>query len=329
LYKDLLGIIANNQQCKIMVIGDAVADAYLEGKISRISREAPVLVLEHMVETIVPGGAGNVIHNMATLGGQTYAVGVIGNDSAGTELVRILGGKGVNTDGFIVDSSRPTITKTRIMAGGDATVRQQVVRVDRENKEALSERVEKAVQEYILSCLTEMDGVVLSDYGSNTVTPRIMRKVIDLCRQYNIPCIVDSRYNVMAYTGITLVKQNESEAAIAVGYKLSDETALLKAGQTILEKLAADAVLITRGPDGMSLFEKTGKVTKIPVANKSEIYDVTGAGDTVVAMMILSLAANLSYEDAARLANYAAGVVVRKLGTATTTLEEIGQVIGK
>ena len=133
----------------------------------------------------------------------------------------------------------------------------------------------------------------------------------------------------MAYTGVTLVKQNESEAAIAVGYKLSDEAALLKAGQTILEKLAADALLITRGPDGMSLFEKNGKVTHVPVANKSEVYDVSGAGDTVVAMMILALVAKLSYEDAARLANYAAGVVVRKLGTATTTLEEIGQVIEK
>jgi len=314
---------------KIMVIGDIVADVYLEGKISRISREAPVLVLEHRTEKVVPGGAGNVIHNMATLGGQTYAVGVLGNDSAGTELIRILGKKNVNTDGFIVDESRPTITKTRIMAGGDATVRQQVVRVDKENKEVLNTTVEQALHDYILSCIIEMDGVVISDYGSNTVTLSIMRKIIDQCRQHNIPCIVDSRYNVMAYTGVTVVKQNESEAAIAVGYKLSDKELLLKAGQTILEKLDAQAVLITRGPDGMSLFEKTGKVTHIPVANKSEVYDVTGAGDTVVAMMILAIAAKLSYEEAARLANYAAGVVVRKLGTATTTLEEIGQVIGE
>lgn len=312
-----------------MVIGDAVADVYLEGKISRISREAPVLVLEHMAEAVVPGGAANVIHNMATLGGETYAVGVIGDDSPGAELVRILGRKGVNTDGFIVDGSRPTITKTRIMAGGDATVRQQVVRVDKENKEALDAEIEKAVHEYILSCLIEMDGVVISDYGSNTVTATIMRSVINRCRQYNIPCIVDSRYNIMDYIGVTVVKQNDSEVAAAVGYKLSDKTALLKAGQTILEKLAADAVLITRGPDGMSLFEKNGKVTHVPVANKSEVYDVSGAGDTVVAMMILALVAKLSYEDAARLANCAAGVVVRKLGTATTTLEEIGQVIGK
>ena len=329
LCNSLLNSIKDMKNPKIMVIGDIVADVYLEGKISRISREAPVLVLEHTAETVVPGGAGNVIHNMATLGGQTYAVGVLGDDLAGRQLIRILGEKNVNTDGFIVDESRPTITKTRIMAGGDATVRQQVVRVDKENKEVLNSAVEQALHNYILSCIIEMDGVVISDYGSNTVTLSIMRQIIKQCRQHNIPCIVDSRYNVMAYTGVTLVKQNESEAAIAVGYKLSDKELLLKAGQTILEKLDAQAVLITRGPDGMSLFEKTGKVTHIPVANKSEVYDVTGAGDTVVAMMILALAAKLSYEEAARLANYAAGVVVRKLGTATTTLEEIGQVIGE
>ena len=329
LQTSLLQTIQQLQKRNIMVIGDIVADVYLEGKISRISREAPVLVLEHKEEKVVPGGAANVIHNMATLGGQTYAVGVLGNDSAGAELVRILQSKQVNTDGFIVDVSRPTITKTRIMAGGEATVRQQIVRVDKENKEALSHDIEETVQGYLVSCLTDMDGVVISDYGSNTITPGIRKKIIAICRQKNIPCIVDSRYNVMDYTGITVVKQNESEAAAAVGYPLSDTATLLKAGQDILEKLQAQAVLITRGPDGMSLFEATGKVTHIPVTNKSEVYDVTGAGDTVVAMMILALTAGMSYEIAARLANFAAGVVVRKLGTATTTLEEIGQAIGE
>ena len=151
LCNSLLNSIKDMKNPKIMVIGDIVADVYLEGKISRISREAPVLVLEHTAETVVPGGAGNVIHNMATLGGQTYAVGVLGDDLAGRQLIRILGEKNVNTDGFIVDESRPTITKTRIMAGGDATVRQQVVRVDKENKEVLNSAVEQALHNYILS----------------------------------------------------------------------------------------------------------------------------------------------------------------------------------
>lgn len=329
LDNSLLENIKKIKNRKIMVIGDMVADVYLEGKISRISREAPVLVLEHAAENVVPGGAANVIHNMATLGGQTYAVGVLGDDSAGAELVRILQSKQVDTKGFIIDPSRPTITKTRIMAGGDATVRQQIVRVDKENRDPLSLEIEQAVQDYMINCLGDMDGVVISDYGSHTVTLSIMQKIIEICRKNSIPCIVDSRYNVMAYTGITIVKQNESEAAAAVGYKLSDKASLLKAGQTILEKLGAQAVLITRGPDGMSLFEKAGKVTHIPVSNKSEVYDVTGAGDTVVATMILALTAGMSYEAAARLANIAAGVVVRKLGTATTTLDEIRQAIGE
>jgi len=310
-----------------MVIGDMVADVYLEGKISRISREAPVLILEHTAENVVPGGASNAVHNVATLGGNVYAVGVVGDDFAGQELTRILQSKKVDTAGLIVDTSRPTITKTRVMAGGQATVRQQIVRIDKENKHALAAEIEQAVKDYIATHITKMDAVVISDYGSKTITPRIIASVIDACHEKKIPCMVDSRYNIMEYHGITVVKQNESEAAAAVGYDIVDQTTLLSAGNTILEQLAAQAVLISRGPDGMSLFENTGKVTHIPVTNKSEVYDVTGAGDTVVSTMILALAAGASYEYAARLSNFAAGIVVKKPGTATTTPSELRQAI--
>lgn len=325
----LLRLITKLQNRKIMVIGDMVADVYVEGKISRISREAPVLILEHMAENVVPGGAANAVHNTAALGGCVYAVGVVGEDYAGQQLTQHLQMKQVNTNGIIIDPSRPTITKTRVMAGGQATVRQQVVRIDREKKEPLSGSGQQAVKNYILSHIESMAGVILSDYGSQTVPPGIIRSVIDGCQRAGIPCIVDSRYNIKAYTGVTVVKQNESEAAAAVGYEIVDENTLVTAGWTILERLNAQAVLITCGPDGMTLFEASGKVSQIPVTNKSAVYDVTGAGDTVVAAMILALAAGASYLEAARLANFAAGIVVRKLGTATTTPDELSEAISR
>jgi len=321
-------ITGKMQNSKVMIIGDIVADVYLEGKISRISREAPVLILEHEEDNVVPGGAANVVYNAAALGGRVYAVGVVGQDYAGEQLAAALSSKSVNTNGLIIDDSRPTITKTRVMAGGQATVRQQIVRIDREKKEPLAPYVEQQVLAYIMDNISSMAALVLSDYGSHTVSPVILRRVIDFCRNAGIPCIVDSRYNVMAYKGVTVVKQNESEAAAAVGYKTLDADNLIHAGQTILKQLDAEAVLITRGPDGMALFERSGQFTNIPVTNKSEVYDVTGAGDTVVAAMILALTAGASYLDAARLANFAAGVVVRKPGTATTTPEELREAIG-
>lgn len=323
----LLKIIQQLDKRNIMVMGDMVADVYLEGKISRISREAPVLILEHMAEKVVPGGAANAVHNVATLTGSVTAVGVVGNDFAGQELTRVLASKTVDTSGFILDESRPTITKTRVMAGGQATVRQQVVRIDKENKQPLTSTIEQAVKDYIENKIRQMDGVVISDYGSNTITPSMINFVITTCQEQGIPCIVDSRYNIMAYHGVTVVKQNESEAATAVGYDIVDEATLRRAGTDILEKLNAKAVLITLGAEGMGLFQKTGEFVHIPVTNVSEVYDVTGAGDTVVATMILALAAGAAYEDAARLSNFAAGIVVKKLGTATTTPRELSQAI--
>lgn len=325
----LLDRIRQLENRNIMVIGDIVADVYLEGKISRISREAPVLVLEYNEEHVVPGGAANVVYNGATLHGKVYAVGVVGDDFAGQELTRILKGNGVVTAGLLVDHSRPTITKTRVMAGGQATVRQQIVRIDKEKKEILLPGMQQKVKEYIESHIADMDAVIMSDYGSNTITPSIMRSVIAVCLEKDIPCLVDSRYNIMEYKGVAVVKQNESEAAAAVGYEINDQLTLCTAGSEIVERLDAQAVLITRGPDGMTLFERNGKITHIPVTNKSEVYDVTGAGDTVVVTMALALAAGVSYEEAARLANFAAGIVVKKMGTATTTLHELRQAIGE
>lgn len=311
-----------------MVIGDMIADVYLEGTISRISREAPVLVLEYASETVVPGGAANVIYNTATLGGSVYGVGVVGQDNSGAEILRLLQAKAVNIEGVYRDQTRATITKTRVLAGGLATVRQHVVRIDKETKQPLTELAEAELLARIVRFLPQMDAVVLDDYGSNSITSQIRTTTISLCRTHQIPCIVDSRYNILAYQGVNLVKQNEAELATAVGYPLENETLLIRAGQELLRRLEADTVLITRGPDGIALFEKQGGYHQIPVTNASEVYDVSGAGDTVVATMMLALAAGASTIDAAQLANLAAGVVVRKMGTATVTAEELKRAIG-
>ncbi|MDR7866243.1 MAG: PfkB family carbohydrate kinase [Sporomusaceae bacterium] len=312
-----------------MVIGDMVADVYLEGKISRISREAPVLVLEHGGETVVPGGAANAVHNAATLGGDVFAVGVVGDDAAGRELAAILAGKSVHTAGLLIDPTRPTITKTRVMAGGLATVRQQIVRIDRESKDSMSSVIEGRLLEYIGTHIEAMATVVISDYGSMTLSPAVRDLIITACRRRDIPCIVDSRYNILAFAGATVVKQNEAEVAAALGYKTLDAAgALEEAGKRMLAEMRAGAILLTRGPDGMSLFEAGGKVTHIPVSNVSEVFDVTGAGDTAVVTAALALAAGASYVEAARLANIAAGIVVKKPGTATTTTAELREAVG-
>ncbi|MBU2699012.1 rfaE bifunctional protein kinase chain/domain [Sporomusaceae bacterium BoRhaA] len=323
-----LDLIDHMKNKKIMVIGDMVADSYLEGKISRISREAPVLILEHTGEKVVPGGAANVVHNGATLLGKVYAVGVIGLDSAGELLNQRLQQVGVNTDGFIIDEERPTISKQRIMAGGLATVRQQVVRIDKESKKPLSSHTEQKLLEYIRRTLPHMDAVVMSDYGSYTVFDTLKKNVIDWCNERSIPCMVDSRYDILSYTNVTLVKQNESEAANAAGLPDLTGQRLQEAGEKLLEQLKARAVLITQGAEGMTLFEQQGKQTHIPVTNISEVYDVSGAGDTVVVTMMLAIAAGADFFAAAKLANVAAGIVVRKSGTATTNPLELKQAIG-
>lgn len=327
MLQTLLEIVPKLKDKKIMVIGDMVADVYLEGKISRISREAPVLILEHSAERVSPGGAANATYNVAALGGAVFAVGVVGDDYAGNQLRQDLCDKGIHTSGLFSEFNRPTITKTRIMAGGQATVRQQIVRIDRESRVPFAEETEERILQYIRENLGSMNAMVLSDYGSHTVSSRIREYVIGYCREKGIPCIVDSRYDVMAFKGVTVVKQNESEAAAALGLKTMDTASLQKAGNIILEQLEAEAVLLSRGPDGMMLFERNGKFSDIPVTDKSEVYDVTGAGDTVVSAMILALAAGASYYDAARLSNFAAGIVVRKPGTATVSPEELRETI--
>ena len=306
----------------VLIIGDMVADVYLDGTIARISREAPVLVLEQREERVVAGGAANVANNVATLGGISCAMGICGEDVSGNALLRVLGANGVRTE-FVRAEAHPTITKTRIIAGGRATVSQQIVRVDREWHAPLTAETEEALLARIRTLLPQVRGVVLSDYGSGTVTARVRRLVIEETRRRGIPSIVDSRYDILSYAGIGYVKQNDAELAAALGRTLRSEEDIHAAGHELRTRLGADGVLITRGDKGMMIFLADGSATNIPVSDHSEIFDVSGAGDTCVAVMILALAAGIDPRTAARLSNIASGIAVRKRGTATVAQEEL------
>lgn len=327
--EELTSVLDEMEGRRILVLGDVVADIYLQGNISRISREAPVLVLEQQKETVVAGGAANVVNNVATLGGSVFAVGLLGNDNGGDGIKEVLSQNGAHIEGFLTDENRPTISKTRIIAGGRATVSQQIVRVDKECHEPMTEAHEKELLKYIKSVLPKMQGVVLSDYGSGTVTPRLRKAIISCARKQGIPSMVDSRYDVKSFKGISYVKQNDAELSAAVGRRLPDEEAVIEAAQELLQELSAEGVLVTRGELGMILVEKDGAVHVIPVSDKSEVYDVSGAGDTCVAAMILALAAGCSPDKAAELSNIASGIAVRKLGTATVSAEELRRVLEK
>ena len=321
--KTLIELMDGIQGRGILVIGDMVADIYLDGRISRISREAPVLVLEQAGEKIVAGGAANVVNNVATLGGKAFAVGIVGMDHSADGLEEILSANGADTSGMFRDPSRPTISKTRVIAGGRATVSQQIVRIDHESKEPLSPEFEERILEYLEKKLPKVEGIVLSDYGVGTITENIRKRLISYSREHGIPSIVDSRYDIRRFPGIGYVKQNDAELAAAMETELKNEEDLRRAGMALLRDLKAKGVLVTRGEEGMTLFEENGLIHDIPVSDRSEVYDVSGAGDTCVATVILALAAGADPAVAARLSNYASGIAVRKLGTATVSSREL------
>lgn len=307
----------------VLVIGDMIADIYLYGTISRISREAPVLVLEQATERVVAGGAANVINNAAALGGRIYAAGLVGDDKGADGLTEIFSGRGVDVSGLVRDAGRPTISKTRIVAGGRTTVSQQIVRVDKESKEPMSPLHEKKLAEYLTGVLPKVKGVAISDYGSGTITDGLLAQIIGYCRTHDIPTMVDSRYDILRFRSVDYIKQNDAELAAAVGRRLESEEELIAAGRELLARMEAKGALITRGEDGMTLFQRDGRVTNIPVTDKSEVYDVSGAGDTCVAAVILGLAAGVEPVLASRLSNEASSIAVRKMGTAVVDADEL------
>ncbi|HEX8091707.1 MAG TPA: D-glycero-beta-D-manno-heptose-7-phosphate kinase [Blastocatellia bacterium] len=303
---------------RIVVLGDVMLDEFIWGRVRRISPEAPVPVVEVERQTLALGGAGNVVSNLVALGASPAPLGVVGDDADAERLRSAFDRLGVGTDGLVVDAARPTTLKMRIIAHN-----QQVVRADRESRAVIPEEIEDRI---VASFLTRSDGaaaLVISDYNKGLLTKRLLSRTLGLARERGlIVCLDPKMRSFTHYQPVTVITPNNQEAAEAAGAIIEDEKSLVEAGRKLLDSIDCRAVLITRGEEGMTLFTEGGEATHIPTVAR-EVYDVTGAGDTVIATLALALAAGASLVEAAVLANHAAGVVVGKVGTATVTREEL------
>ena len=311
----LLEIISNFRKIKVAVIGDLMIDDYIIGNVERISPEAPVPVVSVKEERFVLGGAGNVINNLATLGVKTYCYGVIGDDIDGDRLRKSLKLLGVKTEGLVRSEDRPTIVKRRILGGN-----QQLLRIDWEDPTNINEILEETILNNLKENIENIDAIILSDYDKGVLTERVAKEAIKLARKYGKIITVDPKpSNIMNYIKASSMTPNKKEALECA--KLPKGTDIDKVGTTIREKLQLDNLLLTRSEEGVSLYDEEG-VSNIPTFAK-EVYDVTGAGDTVISVYTLAKAAGATWIEAARIANTAAGVVVGKIGTSTVTKEEI------
>jgi len=309
-------ILSGFKRKRILVIGDIILDRYIWGKVTRISPEAPVPIVEVTEENFLLGGASNVAHNIVALGGHATIAGLAGNDRGGDILSKILDEKRIRSEG-VFKSLRPTTVKTRVIAHS-----QQVVRFDREDRNIIDGKIFRSLLKYITSEIPKHDAVILSDYKKGVISSNLLKEVVRIARTENIFVSVDPKVgHFHLYKNVSLITPNLLEASLASGIEIRDEKSLLNAGRTLLRKIPCEAVLITRGEYGMSLFTKK-KVVHIPTAAKN-VYDVTGAGDTVIATFTLAHAAGAGMEASAVIANHAAGIVVGEVGTAVVTLDEL------
>jgi rfaE bifunctional protein kinase chain/domain len=318
-------IIDRFKETRLAVFGDIVADIYIYGKPLRLSREAPVLVVRHDGECILPGSAGNTICNLSRLGVRVFPLGVIGDDEPGLSLVDQFSTMNVDMEGLLVLENRRTVTKTRIMAGDDNTSKQQVIRIDRDPREPLSESAEDRLLALLNRTADRVDGIIVSDYGYDLLTPAILEQLKTLAAHKTV--VADSRFRLHQFDRLTVITPNEDEAEAVGLERIAGTEDAIRVGERILEKLQLKAILITRGNKGMVLVEGAGRATEIPICGSDEITDVTGAGDTVTAVLTASLAAGASFYEAARLSNYGGAVVVMKRGTATVSPGELLHVI--
>ena len=308
---------------RIVVLGDFVADVFVYGEISRVSREAPVLVLNHRETQVVPGGGANAVHNLRALGAEPLPIGILGDDAEGNQLIKHFKKLGIDTGGIRVTKSYRTPTKMRILAGAVHSQRQQIVRLDSGGPTSKTNE-RKFLESKLKSLLPRADALLVSDYGYGIILPDLVGVVAG----NGIPATVDSRFAMTAFSGMTAATPNEPEVEAALGITIGNDMDKLEwAGRTLMRRLKHNALLITRGKDGMALFERSAKTTHIPIHGTDEIADVTGAGDTVISVFTLALAAGGTFADAARLANYAGGIVVMKHGTRPVTYNELRDVI--
>ncbi|MBW2059624.1 MAG: D-glycero-beta-D-manno-heptose-7-phosphate kinase [Deltaproteobacteria bacterium] len=303
---------------RVLVVGDIILDEFIWGKVDRISPEAPVPVVTVEKETQLLGGAANVVNNIRSLGGQVFFAGLVGGDERGRKILSLLEESGVDTGGVLIDPRRPTTGKTRIVAHN-----QQVVRFDRESQAPLSQGYADSLIAYVREAMHSADTVVVADYGKGVVTGELIRAVTEISKNEEKIVALDPKMGRFdLYRDVTIVTPNSQEASVAAGREIRDESSLMEVGHSLLDRFNCKAVLITRGEDGMALFERGGEAILIPTTAR-EVFDVTGAGDSVIGVMALALAVGASFPQAAMISNFAAGVVVGKVGTATVTLKEL------
>lgn len=311
-------------QGRIMVVGDLAIDEMVYGVTSRLSREAPVVILQHRRTDIVLGAGGNAAHNIAKLNAKRVSmVGVAGKDYYCSLLLDALQRDGMDTSALILDEHRPTTTKTRISGIANQSVTQQIIRIDRESYDPVCPAVENQLLDKINKMAPEFDAILLSDYGLGVVTPAIIECCQAVARQHNLYFAVDSQKQLSQFKGSTILTPNQPEAENNIGFELDTHERLLEGGRRLLYDTEATNVLITRGSEGMALFESSGYYSEIPVFNKSEVFDVTGAGDTVVGTLTLALATGTPVLEAAVLGNLAASIVVKRFGASTTNPAEL------
>jgi rfaE bifunctional protein kinase chain/domain len=325
--QQLLLLIPRLAGRKVLVIGDLFLDEYVLGQAGRLSREAPIPVLEFLRRFYVPGGAANPARNICALGGQATVLGLIGRDEAGTQLLSELRQVGIDPCGVVEDDSRPTTTKTRIMAEGSLRFPQQLARIDRVDRRRVSSKVEAELIAQVHSLVPKVDAVLVSDYQTGVASQAVITAALKSAHGQGKLCCVDAQGSFHKYSQFDLVKGNRREIEAALMCLLQTEEDYRLSGEKLMNDLHVNAVLITRGADGLSLVARNEGYCHLPAANRTEVFDVTGAGDTVIAVATLALVAGSSVSAAARLANYAAGWVVRKLGNAVAMADELAWTI--
>ena len=320
----LVSYIKKLNEPKVLVVGDLALDEMIYGDAERISREAPVLILQHTKTRLILGGASNAAHNASTLNsGKVGVVGVCGDDYQADQLFETFKKANIDCRYIVKDSNRKTTTKTRISGSITTSITQQIVRVDRQTNSPISSETEEKVIKNLEKAIPEYDVIVLSDYHIGTLTEKVINATINLANKNNKIIVVDAQRNLGSYKNITSMTPNLPDTEKSVGFELNTDKDLEKAGDKLLKETNAKAILITCGADGMFVTEPNQNYTKIPVFNKSEVFDVTGAGDTVTAVYSLALATGAPYSYAAIIGNIAASIVVRQFGCATTTIDEL------
>lgn len=322
LQERLASIVKRFPQRRVLVIGDAIADQFIYGGISRVSREAPVFIIRHEHTETVPGGAANCAANLASLGARVSLVAVVGQDEAGQALLERLSAANVEAAGILVSPDAQTTTKVRILAGQSHSTRQQVIRIDYEGNVEYSKENRERLRESILEQSQDANAIVVSDYNYGVVDDDLIAFIHDVAKARKMPVLCDSRFRLMSFANFTSATPNEAEVEQLLGRQTTDEE-ITTAAEELREKLGYRALLVTRGGHGMTLLEEGVEPLQLSAIGSHEPVDVTGAGDTVIATYALAISSDASFPDAARLANYAGGLVVMKRGTASITADEL------